>query len=167
MCLATGPPSRISQSHSGPEMSLERPVVDLTSSCCGWMGGSTPMKLRSSTEEGNAASGPGCPMEVALALISKGRTRCPEGKMQKVRSQNESEPGKGLGLEQRLDQDVTLVMTWFSAGRHPETWCLQLGQHGHLEISPAIQPILSFPSLHSPYRACLGHVPRGRQGCCC
>lgn len=50
-------------------------------------------------------------MEVAVLLMSNGRTRFPEGKLQGLRSQNESGLGrKGLGLEHRLEQDVNLVM---------------------------------------------------------
>lgn len=109
------------------------------------------------------ASGPGCLMEVAFALFSTGSTRFPEGKVQRVRCQNEPEPGKRLGLEHRLDQDVSLVTSyrepWFLPGRHFGTQRFQLGQYGHSALSPATQPLLSYLPLHLPRCACLGHVP--------
>lgn len=109
------------------------------------------------------ASGPGCLMEVAFALFSTGSTRFPEGKVHRVRCQNEPEPGKRLGLEHRLDQDVSLVTSyrepWFLPGRHFGTQRFQLGQYGHSALSPATQPLLSYLPLHLPRCACLGHVP--------
>lgn len=90
------------------------------------------------------ASGPGYLMEVAFALFSRGSTRFPEGKVPRVRSQNEPESGKRLGLEHRLDQDVSLMTSyrepWFLPERRFETQCFQLGQYGHSALSPATQP---------------------------
>lgn len=54
----------------------------------------------------------GDPVGVVFLLTSKEKTRLPKGKIWKVRSQNESEPEKkGVGLNQRSQQDVSLVMS--------------------------------------------------------